>query len=339
MIRRPVATWWGGLGAIALVAAVVVSACDGVDNSEIYTEPIIVHGAQFFPGELPGAPMPSADASAPAPVNPNLAVTAITALNTTIFAGEAGWQISGDATSTASAVGIRLGNLGTGYWLLPLGNPDPVLANQLTFGALLDFNPNVTPGIQPLRIVAVTPNGEYSVQNDQNLCVAARLPADPGAPFSSDITACNKSVVPPEAVFSLTWDADVDLDLHVITPAGLDVNAKAPLVDPIDAGAVPSKSDARIDRDSIAFCAPDGWREEDLVFPVRPAPGSIFQIKANLFSACGLPSVTFALTTYESTGTAGAGAHLVQTYKTVGTLNAIDADGDASGLLIASYPF
>jgi hypothetical protein len=222
---------------------------------------------------------------------------------------------------------------------LPLGNPDPQFPGELTWGALVDFNHAITPGIQPLRVVAVNANGVAGAQSDQNLCIASRLPADPGSGVADDINACNAKVNPPEAVFSLVWDADVDLDLHVITPAGLDVSPKHALVDPVDAGATPSKEDARIDRDSIAHCAPDGWRQEDLVFPVRPPSGSVFEIHANLFSACGKPSVTFTLSVYEPVGTPNKDRHLVQSLQRSGRLTAFDADGDSSGLFITSYPF
>ncbi len=338
MRRVPAIGWCLGLGGGALAVSALVGACDGMDSSVRLTEPIVVHGAQFILGELPGTP-PATRRRRRCPASHGPSVTAIQVLNTTIYSGEAGSSSLGDVDQAASAVAIRLGELGTGYWVLPLGSADPEVPGQLTFSALVDFNVTLAAGVQPLRVVGVTSGGQYGVQSDQNLCLASRLPSDPGSSFPSDITACVPTLNPPEAIFALTWDADVDLDLHVITPAGVDVNAKEPLVDPIDAGQTPSMLDPRIDRDSIALCVPDGWREEDLVFPTRPSSGSVFQIYANLFSACSFPAVTFTLTVYEPTGTANVDRHLVQTFKQSGTLNAIDADGDSSGVFIVSYPF
>jgi len=328
-------------GGVLLAAALFPSACDGQDNQYDYGEPILVHGAQFFPGELPGTPAPdAATGDASPPTSPTIpVVTSIQALNTTVFSGEAGKQISGRTTSNASAVGIRLGELGTGYWVLPLGNPDPQFPGELTWSAIIDFSPSITPGLDALRVVAVTSAGISGPQSDQNFCIASRLPADPGAPYPNDISACNATLSPPDAVFALTWDADVDLDLHVITPAGNDVNPKSPLLTPVDAGGTPAAAAPRIDRDSVAWCVPDGWREEDLAFPTLPAPGSTFQIHANLFSACGKSAVTFSLTVYQAIGAAGVDRHLVQAYQQNGRLTAFDADGDSAGLFIVSYPF
>jgi hypothetical protein len=329
------------LGIAFALALLWASACGGEENQYVYTEPILVHGAQFIPGELPGTPPPSPDASADAgaPAGTTLVVTAIEAIDTTIFSGEAGTQFSGRTTADASAVGIRLGELGTGYWVLPIGSPDTEFPGELTWSALVDFNPLDTAGLQPLRVVAIGPSGNAGMQADQNLCLASRLPADPGAAYPNDISACNPKLSPPDAVFALTWDANLDVDLHVITPSGVDVNPKMPLLYPIEAGTVPATTTPRIDRDSIANCVPDGWREEDLAFPTLPVHGSVFQIHANLFSACDQESVNFSLTVYQAIGTVGVDRHLVQAFQRSGVLTSFDADGDSTGLFIVSYPF
>jgi hypothetical protein len=323
-----------GLAAVGVAGA----ACDGQKNSYVFTEPLRVANAQFFAGDLPGSPPIDPDAGAPAPGG-GPTVTAITAQNTVVYSGEGGKALGGRATDNATAVALRFADIGTGYWLLPLGNPDPLFPGELSWSAVTDFNPNVPPGKHPLRVVALDGNGVAGAQSEQVLCVASRIPNVPGATTADDVTACYPSQNPAEAVFTLHWDADVDLDLHVITPDGNDVSAKHPLASPVDAGAQPPLSDPRVDRDSLARCVPDGWRQEDLVFPNRPASGSVYEIHANLFDACGKPSVDFVLTVYEPEGTLGQDRHLVQTYQQAGRLTSFDADGNAVGLFIADYPF
>jgi hypothetical protein len=337
-----------GLVIASLAGAAAVPACDGEENQYVFSEPIVVHGAQFFSGALPGTPelLDAALADADAGAAPDAAmpsgppvVTSVQSLNTTVYSGEAAKQISGRATDIASAVGIRLGGLGTGYWVLPMGNPDPQFPGELSFSASIDFNLSIPPGLHPLRVVAIGADGIGGAESDQTLCIASRLPGTAGGTFTNDISACNPSATPPDAVFALTWDADVDLDLHVVTPDGVDVNPKHPLVDPVDAGGTVARTAPRIDRDSLASCLPDGWREEDLAFTTLPASGSVFQIRANLFSACSKPSVTFTFTVYQSVGTAGVDRHLVQAFQRSGALTSLDADGDGPGLFVVSYPF
>ncbi len=323
----------------------VTSGCDGQENVYVFTEPMFIRGAQFFPGPLPGTRPPpdggatTADASPDGGPGGPPVVTSIQSLNTTVYSGEGGKQLSGRATDTASAVALRLGELGTGYWVLPMGNPDPQFPGELTWSATVDFNHSIRAGLHPLRVVAIAADGTAGVESDQNLCVASRLPAAAGGTFSNDIAACNVSIDPPDAVFALTWDADVDLDLHVVTPAGVDVNPKHPLLDPVDAGGTVVSTEPRIDRDSVANCVPDGWREEDLAFPTLPPSGSTFQIRANLFSACSKPGVTFTFTVYQAVGTSGVDRHLVQAFQRGGLLTSLDADGDGPGLFVVSYPF
>jgi len=260
-------------------------------------EPIVVHGTQtqstsgvpavqFFTGDLPGYPPLGLDAGS-AVESP--AVKSFNAANnSTVLPGEAGKSFTGAATDDGSSVGIRFADMGTGYWVVPLGIPSGQVLGALTFGFSADFAPTIAPGRHPLRAVAIDNNGNAGTAVDISLCVDSRIP-DNGH-------TCNPAIAAPAAVMTLAWDTNFDVDLHVILPDGLDVNPKDPLtVDPtvVDAGLNPS----RIDRDSLGGCVPDGLRQEDLVFQTPP-PAGLYDIYANPFASCGQADAHFTFTLY-----------------------------------------
>jgi hypothetical protein len=328
-----------GLAVVTLGLVVAAYAgCDGVSNKGAFGEPFRVRGAQFVRGALPGtaplAPPPpvdagtEADAGAPAAAGP-LTVTGIVTLNPNVYPGEGGKQISGRATKDASSVALRFDDIGTGYWVLPLGAADPLYPGENTWSAACDFDPNAPAGPHPLRVVAIDANGNAGAQSEQSFCLQGKVP--------DNLHACHPQIASPEAVFTLTWDQDVDLDLHVVSPAGRDIDPKHPLADPVDAGARPSPAAAIVDHDSLASCTPDGRRQEDLVFQARPS--GTWEIYVNMFDACKKPAVTFTVQTYEAQGD-GQDRHLVLTYTKSGRLVATDANGGARpGLFVLEYPF
>ena len=136
-------------------------------------------------------------------------------------------------------------------------------------------------------------------------------------------------------MFTLTWNTNFDLDLHVITPAGRDVNAKTAATSvALDAG-VPGPTVGVIDRDSMGNCAVDGWREEDLVFQDAPPKGN-YLIYAAPFASCGQSAVVFTFNLYE----AGADGNLHSTFTRSGELLANDVTGGTSaGLFVAEKDF
>ena len=333
-MKRRAITLWASFFLCGAIAVAATSACDGQSTSVKFGEPIRVRGAQFVLGDLPGPlPVPSTgtdDADASIDLSAPPVVTAIQTINTVVYTGEGAKQISGRVTQNGSSVAIRFGDLGTGYWVLPVGAPDPLYPGELTWSATCDFDPSVVPGKHPLRVVGIDANGNAGTQSEQNFCLASNVP--------DNLTACDPTRNPPEAVFTLAWDADVDLDLHVITPDGRDVNPKAPLVVPVDAGVQPPRTDPVIDHDSLAACVPDGRRQENLVFPARPT--GTWQIYVNEFNACGKPSVDFTFSVYEPEWTSGQDRHLVKTFSRSGRLLDVSAAGDSSlGLFVAEYPF
>jgi hypothetical protein len=318
------------VGALA-VAGVVASCDDGQPANIGLGEPMQVAGAQFISGDLPGEPPVDGGATGEeggaSGTLPPLTVAEVDFNNANAIPGASGKSFSGRVTPDAVAVGVRLADLGSGYWVVPVGAPDGQIPTTVDFALSASFGIDDPPGDHPLRIVALDALGNGGTQVDTILCLESRIP--------DNNHACVPSNPVPAVVFTLQWDASFDVDLHVITPAGIDVNPKTqPLADPIDAGEPPA-SDPKIDRDSLENCVPDGWRQEDLVFPDYPAVGP-YDIYADPFSACGQESVRFVLTIYE----AGSDGNLHATFSQGGELlGSSQTGGGSSGLFITEKQF
>ncbi len=321
---------------VSLLAAAAVSgvACDdGVQANAGLSEPIQVSGGQFISGALPGTPpatvadggiMPDAGATS----IPPLTVTNVAFQNAFIISGLTGTSVSGLVTSDAVAVGVQLKDQGTGYWVVPVQGQDVMFAGQSDFGFNLSLNPGDMPGDTDLRVVAIDQNGRAGQQTNAPLCIESRVPDNQHACFPS------KKV--PRAVFTMTWNTNFDVDLHVVTPAGNDVNAKTLVTSaPYDGGLPAPPTLGLIDRDSIGNCVVDGWREEDLVFQDAP-PSGTYSIYADPYSSCGQQDVIFTFTLYE----AGSDGNLHATFTRSGQLLANDVTGGTSrGLFVAQKVF
>lgn len=320
---------------MAAAVAALAAACDvGQGPSGGFGEPLQVAGAQFIPGELPGAPPLPADAgetSADAGL-PALSVVSFSAASRQVVPGISGKSIGGDVTSDAVAVGVRLVGRGTGYWVVPVGAPDLQIADALTFGMSMSFDADDPPGLQPLRFVAIGPSGAGGRQSDFPICINARIP-DNGH-------ACDPTIAPPRAVFSLQWDSNFDLDLHVIAPSGVDYNPKMPLGEPLEAGVLRSlpKDAPFVDRDSLRGCQPDGLRQEDLVFP-ETLPKGTYHVFVDPYAACGQNAAHFTFTLYESTGTCPACALDAEPRPAAGEVLASGVTGGAGPLLFVQDVF
>lgn len=328
----------GGLGCLA-VAGVVASgsACwKGVPADAGLGEPIQVSGGQFVAGPMPGSPpaplsglgADDAGTDGGTPGLSPLSVTSVIFVNSTIVSGIGGTSVSGLATDDAVAIGVQLASLGTGYWVVPMQGQDAQFPGQSDFGFTLGFNPSDAPGQTDLRVVAVGSNGAAGQQVEAPVCIESRVP-DNGH-------ACISKHVVPQAVFTLTWNADFDVDLHVITPGGFDVNPKTLVTSqPYDGGLPVPQTLGYIDRDSIGNCVIDDWREEDLIFQDAPPTGN-YLVYAAPFASCGQEAVTFTFTIYEP----GSDGNLHSTFTRSGELLASDATGGAStGLFVAEKTF
>ncbi len=302
-----------------LAFCILFVACDeGLPRTLGLNEPIRVHGAQFIPGALPGA-----DGGGATPTITNVTVT-----NPVVLPGQAGKAINGRASGDASAIALRFDDLGTGYWVVPMGPLDAQFPGELTWQAISDFDPlaAATPGHHTLRFVAIDERGNAGPTSELDLCLESAVP-DNGA-------TCDPSATPPAAVLTLAWDVDSDVDLAVVGPDGRVTDPKHPLTIPLDGGAQDPTA-GKIDRDSLAGCVSDGKRQEDLVWQTAPTAGTTFDVYANLFDACGKPGASFVATLYEYAG----GAPVAQ--KTAkGTFTSLDANGGAAlGTYLFSFSF
>lgn len=84
---------------------------------------------------------------------------------------------------------------------------------------------------------------------------------------------------------SLSWDADSDVDVHVIDPAGEEVFY----------GHKTSASGGTLDLDSNAACTLDHKRNENITWPVGRAPQGTYIVRVDYWDACGVAATNFTV--------------------------------------------
>lgn len=277
------------------------AACSGVESRSALGEPIRVQNASFKEGRLPAGSGAKPE------------ITALDTASTVVRPRQSGKSFSGRASPDTVAVALAFADLGTGYWGVPVGGPDPANGGELDWGAIVDFGENILAGKHDLAVVAIDAAGHPGVARTLSLCVAGATP--------DNLSACVPDAKPPATVVSLTWDSAAALDLVVAAPDGSILSSKRPAAG-ADGGV--------IDRDSNSACAFDGIQREDLVFQSAPPPGS-YLVYANLFSACGHAPVHFRVAVTQ------AG---VVTLTRDGTLLAVNANGGATlGTFVTEVAF
>jgi hypothetical protein len=314
----------------ALGALLLALACTGqqVSTNPGLGEPVRVESGQFVPGTLPGTPE-APDASVDGGVTPQ--VTDVNVANTAVEPGELGLALSGHASPDAQTIGLRFADLGTGYWVVPVGAPDPTDEGLLTWQVSADFGRDVPPGFHDLVFAAIGADGSSGTQSDLPVCVDTPVP--------DNLNACVPKRAPPAAVLSLSWDSPVDLDLIVQDPTGVVVGGKVGSAEPADGGAAADESNGVLDRDSNRDCVVDDVDREDVVWQSSPATGE-YQVWVDLFAACGQPAASFSVSVWLAETQPDGTQRLVQQTPPLatGVLTADQATGGAGrGLFVGDF--
>ena len=84
---------------------------------------------------------------------------------------------------------------------------------------------------------------------------------------------------------TLSWDAESDVDLHVVDPNGDEVyfaNRQVP-------------SGGELDLDSNAGCSIDSVRNENITWPVGSAPQGTYTVRVDYWSACSVAATNYTV--------------------------------------------
>lgn len=308
-------------------------ACSGEPITISLEQPLRVLDAQFREEDLPGLPPLTAEdvIAGVTPTKPF--VSGVDLPNALFRVGEAARAIRGLASDDATAVGVRLGDQGNGYWLIPTTNEDALNPGQVEWRLRAAIGPHAEPGIHPLLFAALDAEGRSGTRGAVNLCILPEVP-DNG-------NACDPTTAPPALVVSLSWDAPVDLDLRVITPSGKVVDSKHASTAPQDEDGKfdPTEPGTGIlDFDAGAHCLESGRRRENLVFQDVPSPG-VYLIYADLYDACGQDGAHFDVSLHvPAPGEEEGTFTTIETYREAGQLQAVHATGGrALGLYLTSF--
>ena len=259
-------------------------ACGGLDGHSALGEPLVVHQAQFFAGDLPGEP-PVVVGSGDEVVPPR--VTSGTPSRAELRQGLAAVSFTGQASGDAVAVATRFDDVGTGYWLVPTTFEDAQAPGNLVWTFTADLQHSLPAGVHRLLTVALDEDGNAGTQSELLVCINSLTP-DNG-------NACDPTKAPPALVVSLEWDGPADLDLAVVLPNGETISWDHPTSGEPDASGnidLFVSGVGSLQRDAAGDCLVDGRQREDIVFQALPPDGD-YLVYANLNRACGEDSVSY----------------------------------------------
>lgn len=245
-------------GAITLLATALAGCVGGASNDPGLDALLRVDSGSFFRGALP------ADGDGPAVLGTFLTQTSFPV-------GKQDKSFSGVLAGGSVAAVIALDG-DVGYWLVPASLPPPEAPEALGFDARLSFSAQLEPGAHSLRVWAVDTQGSFGA----SLATAFQLTA--------------RELPEGELVVALSWDTESDLDLHLLTPGGVEVyhgNVNSwQRSGVVVAGDETWRAGGLLDFDSNADCVIDGRREENIVWTVPPPSGS-YAVRVDTPSLCG----------------------------------------------------
>jgi hypothetical protein len=231
--------------------------------------------------------------------------------------GSAGNKLNSYAAFGSKAVAIGLKSVPKGYWLVPVGLLAADQPGFLGWDASLDFARSLPVGDQPVQCAAADVNGHFGLAQQVNYKITSFIPQG-------------------HVVASLAWGNNADLDLHVVTPGGVEVDPKN--INSVGIGdgdggteaGVPLPGNGQLDRDSNANCFADGYRTENLVWNADLPLAGTYLVRVDMFNACGTPAANFKFTLY---------VEGVQVMVQDGQLLDVNADGGGpgSGLYIGKF--
>ena len=251
---------------IAIIAVLLATACDGASASKGNTALLRVSGAQFVAGTLPSP-------------GTGPTVTALETNNNVLYPGVRGKSVSGRVQNTAVSILVGLTN-DAGYWIVPVGEPDAVIAGENTFSTPLTFSPLLTPGDQIVIFQAVTEAGVVGPRFEQKFTL-------------KDTTPDGLLTV------SLSWDSAADLDIHVVQPDNSEIWSKHISTFQLNPdGEIPTKDEliagGVLDFDSNAQCRNDGRRKENIIW-TSEVPSGHYLVRVDAVSMCGAPAANWKL--------------------------------------------
>ena len=206
------------------------------------------------------------------------------------------------------------------HWAKPAGVFDFAFPDQLLWRAQLEFSSAIPTGTTATVLT-------QAVDRDGR-----------GGPIRRTVFALAEEPPPSFLSVSLGWDAPVDLDLHVVTPDGIDIHPKninSFIPPPPGTSTVTDvwRQGGRHDFDSNQECVFDGRQVERVLYVEAPPPPGRFRVYAQLFSACGHESVRFRAVVHQGGAVVG---------QAQSALFAFDArehpgPGEAPGLLLLEF--